>query len=455
MIARLLLVVGMAFSLWRLASPVVFDLDSTNLSVKLRPAIPGGAVILSLGPLGELSWKTHKGPLNVEASFVLSPSLASPPDFSRLSDLRWSFLVNKVPWLLLLGGLTGALVLAGNSRKSVLAATGVGAASFLAAFALVVGISVLTFSSKALQGPRYRGPIEDMPRVIQLAKDVQRDWKDVRRNINQVVAGLQRIHSEILAGTAPPSENTIRLLLISDVHNNPVGLVMAQELVRQLDVKAVLDAGDFTDRGTQIEAELFARFGDLGLPHVLVAGNHEDTAALARVKGIPKITVLESRTTDHVEVEGISVLGDADPNAYFIDPDPNNETALKEIPVGCERLRSRFAAVRPQILLVHNQKLGACAAELAEEEKLPLVFAWGHAHRQAYEEHGSVVSVSPGTSGGNGLTAAKRASYGFALLEFDPETKSLVSTCMFKLDSPSELREVSCHMRSEESPLSR
>lgn len=407
--------------------------------------------MLALGPFGELSWNTHTAPIDVEASFLLSPKVRDLPDLEDLQDIRLGLLGRKLFWLVLAGALAGAVVAEGSRRRR-LATAGIGAASAAGLFALVMGLSILTFDARALNEPRYRGPIKDVPRVLRLLKEVQRDWTGVRRNINKMVAGLERIHAQIVAaGTEPTPAPTVKFLVVSDLHNNPLGLLLAKELVRRFDADAVLNAGDFTDRGTAPEGELFARFADLGVPQVIVGGNHEDVATLQRVERIPGVVVLESREGRDVrEIGGVTVLGDTDPNAYFIGSDPSNDVAEEQIPLLCERLRDRLFATGADVVLVHDPRMGTCAADAAKEAARPLAFVWGHLHRQAFEREGAVVSVSPGTSGANGLKTPRAAAYGFALLEFEPGTSEMTSACLFLFDSPSELRETSCHIRPQD-----
>jgi predicted phosphodiesterase len=443
---RLALLAGLIFASSRVVAPVTFHLGSGDLSLRLRPDLPGGRVILPLGPFGELSWHTHRSPLDVEASFVLSPNPRQLPELDELGDIRLGFLARKLFWLVLVGAFAGA-VLVESDLRARLRAVGLGAASAAGLFGLVLGVSALTFNDRALADPAYRGPIKDVPRVIQLLKEVQRDWAGVRRNINKVVAGLERIHRQIVAAGPVVPQATVKLLVVSDVHNNPLGLIIAKQLVERFDVSGVLNAGDFTDRGTIPEAELFARFAAFGVPQVIVGGNHEDVPTLRRVQRM-RDSVLLQPGRDTARIAGLTVLGDTDPNAYFIGDDPRNREAERQIPLVCERLRERFLVVHPEILLVHDPRMGECASRTAEEMELPLLFVWGHLHRPAYAQNGTVVSVSPGTSGANGIKTPRAAPYGFSLLEFDAQ-KRVVSVCTFLFEDPTTLSETSCHIQPE------
>ncbi|TMK20982.1 MAG: hypothetical protein E6G68_03970, partial [Actinobacteria bacterium] len=363
---------------------------------------------------------------------------------------RVEFLLRKMPWLALTGALAALLLIEGSLRRRGLAA-GIGASIVLAAGGLLVGATILTFDAKGLDHPHYRGPIEDAPRVLAILKEVGRDVAGARRNINKVAQGLERLHAQIVNSAAPVDPRpTIRMLVISDIHNNPLGLLIAQELVKRFDASVVLNAGDFTDRGTQPEAELFARFGALTPRQIVVGGNHEDAPTMDRIRKIKGVTVLEHSRTDLVDLGGISVLGDSDPNSYGISADPFDPVARAQIPASCAALLGRWQETRPTILMVHDPRMGACAAQEAKAEKQPLVFVWGHTHRQELSVDGSVLQISDGTSGANGIKSNISGTYGFGLLEFDAETHEVASACVYQFDDPAHLAESSCLV----SPLS-
>ncbi len=445
---RLVLLAGLLFASARLVAPVTFPFSSGDLIVRVSPAIPGGSVLLDLGPFGELSWRTHRTPVNVRAAFIVGQRPGELPNLADIRDLRVAFLLRKLPWLAV-GGVFGGLLVVptGSIRRRALAA-GIGAGGTLATGALIIGATIFTFNAKALDRPHYRGPIEDAPRVLSILKEVGRDVAGARRNINKVAEGLQRLHAQIVSSAAPiESGPTVRVLVVSDLHNNPLGLLIAQQLVRSFDVGVVLNAGDFTDRGSEPEAELFARFGSLAPRQIVVGGNHEDRPTMDRIRRIPGVTVLEQGGTDFVDLGEVSVLGDSDPNSFGISSNPFDPEALAQIPVRCDQLRARWEQTHATIVMVHDPKMGTCAADAARAQNLPLVFVWGHTHKPALDVHGLVLELSAGTSGANGIKTPKPAPYGFGLLEFDVATREISSACTFQFDDPAHLDETSCLVR--------
>lgn len=445
-VVRAVLLVAFAVCAGRIFAPVSFPFSSGELVVRVTPNVPGGTVTLDLGPFGQLSWNTHTAPLDVRASFVIGERPRGLPSLADLRDLRLAFLIRKLPWLALAGIFAGLLVADLAARRRQVMAAGIGALTFLAAGAAVVGATILTFDANALEEPRYRGPIEDAPRVLEVLREVRGDLAGARRNINKVAEGLLRLHAQITATPPTSSGTTMRFLVVSDVHNNPIGFLIARELAQRFGATVTLNAGDFTDRGTEPEAELFARLGDVTPRQVVVGGNHEDRATLDRVRRMPGVTLLEASGTDQVTVEGIVVLGDTDPNAYGIASDPRNDLADVDIPTRCEALSQQALSGATRIVLVHDRRLGECAADAAREAGRTLVFIHGHDHKPFLGLDGGVLELDPGTSGANGIKTPTDAPYGFGLLEFDRTSGDLVSACLFAFDDPAHLRETTCRM---------
>src|SRR5439155_17260372 len=182
LLLRILLLAGLLYAASRIVAPTTFAFSAGELTAKVTPAVPGGKVILDLGPFGELSWHTHNSPLNVRASFVIGRSPRALPDLDQLRDLRVEFLLRKMPWLALTGALAALLLIEGSLRRRGLAA-GIGASIVLAAGGLLVGSTILTFDAKVLDHPHYPGPIEDAPPVLAILKAAGRDVARALRNI--------------------------------------------------------------------------------------------------------------------------------------------------------------------------------------------------------------------------------------------------------------------------------
>src|SRR5665647_3277039 len=107
---------------------------------------------------------------------------------------------------------------------------------------------------------------------------------------------------------APP----VVMVLVSDLHCN-IGMAEVIGAVAELSgAQVVLNAGDTTVNGTVVESYCVTAFADAvpdGATMLVVTGNHDspETAVQARRAGM---RVLEGEV---VEVDGVRILGDADP----------------------------------------------------------------------------------------------------------------------------------------------
>lgn len=135
-----------------------------------------------------------------------------------------------------------------------------------------------------------------------------------------------------LAGARRPDGRTVTALLVSDLHCN-VGMAAVITRVAALaHVDLVLNAGDSTVDGTSVESYCVQTFADAvpaGVPYVISDGNHDSAQTAATEKAVGAI-VLSGHVVD---VDGIRILGDSDPNETRIGEGTrpkSDETAAQE-----------------------------------------------------------------------------------------------------------------------------
>lgn len=129
-----------------------------------------------------------------------------------------------------------------------------------------------------------------------------------------------------------PGGETVTALLVSDLHCN-VGMAAVITRVATLaGVDLVLNAGDSTVDGTSVESycvQTFAGAVPAGVPYVIADGNHDSAQTAATEKAVGA-TVLSGHVVD---VDGIRILGDSDPNETRIGEGTrpkSDETATQE-----------------------------------------------------------------------------------------------------------------------------
>jgi predicted phosphodiesterase len=432
---RLLLVLLLIAVVIQIFAPATYRLSEGRVTFQLAPSWPGGKVIMPLGPAGVLQLDTHRMPMNLKLDFTLKDSVPSVSEaqalLGGLPELRsdavaafYSFLESRVPWILLLGALAGALIAGGGRRwlRGTLlhALYGVGVVTLLAV--AFVGATLLTFDSTP--SVRYEGLARNLPRVVELVRQVNADSGAAESGISDFVRGIQNVAAQLDTAAHGPTSDVTRVLAVSDVHDNVIGMLLAKSLVedKQDPFSLILMAGDLTVRGTKPEAQLFLReFSGNGLPVLMVGGNHEDGPAMKAFESAG-YHVLDNRSESGVG--GLSVFGVTDPMAWSLDATPD-EKLLQE--GGAAALdRFRLLDPPPNVFLVHDLREAQAIVDYAKAEALPLTVVYGHDHVASVKTDGSVTLVDVGTSGASGyLTLGQEGSppYTFQILDFSREAK--------------------------------
>ena len=186
------------------------------------------------------------------------------------------------------------------------------------------------------------------------------------------------------------------MLLVSDLHSNPVGIEFTKSLAARFKVDFLINAGDLTDMGLQLETNATQGLASLGVPQLFVGGNHDSQETMNFIAGLPDSYVLNGQM---ITLQGVKVLGFPDPLSAV--PEVQYDSSEEEEKSSEEQLTTIQEAVkalgRPDILVVHDSRLGKKLTPLAG-----LVMA-GHDHRIRVEEGAQGVFINPGTTGASGL----------------------------------------------------
>ena len=140
-------------------------------------------------------------------------------------------------------------------------------------------------------------------------------WQDSADRDERLAAVRQA--SSAAGTTGDPPVEPVVMLLVSDLHCN-IGMAEVIRAVAELSgAQVVLNAGDTTLNGTAVESYCVTAFANAvpdGATTLVVTGNHDspETAVQERRAGM---RVLEGEV---VEVDGVRILGDADPRATRI-----------------------------------------------------------------------------------------------------------------------------------------
>ena len=417
LLLRIALVLTVAAGVLQLQAAATYRVPAGSVSFQVRPAWPGGRLIMPLGPAGELSLHTHRTPVDVVMDYRLPAQTAAllggeAQEVPRLEgSAREAFnryLLIRIPWLLLVGVAAGLLVAGVRTRRRQLwGAAGGAAAALLLGGALALASYATLDRSPAVQ---YSGLASRVPSVLPLLRALSTggDQSDRLSRLQDFLDGLEAVAAQLTNEPRRPARaGVVRLLLASDIHDNVFGARAAARLAAGggEPVDAVLFAGDLTDTGTAQEAQLFLRvFGRVRSPVLLVGGNHEDAPAL-RVFRNAGYRLLHDST---VVVSGVRILGASDPVAA----EPQTASDVPALIAAGIRLDAlwRLADPRPQLLLVHDAREAADTIASAQAAGTALLVAYGNDHVAGVSSDDGVVQVDAGTAGASGYEAIGAAS---------------------------------------------
>src|SRR5688572_15386596 len=357
-----------------------------DATLAFRPV--GGGAQVGLPPLGELTVDVYDGPLQLEIQLQRvdqerAQALASDPVklagvVDQVSaDLRDA--VVELVWktaLIALGGaaLTSVVIL--RRRREPLLAAGLTGVLLLG----TAGLGAATWRPEALSQPTYTGLLVNANSLIGSAGDLVARFDAYRASLEDLVANVGSLYSAISALPAPGgTDETVALLHVSDLHLNPAGFDLVQQVTEQFGVDAVLDTGDITDWGSSPENRLITSVGTLGVPYVYVRGNHDSAATANLIAAQPYATVLAGTG---VTVAGIGIVGVADPR-FTPDKSTGDDEAGVEVLVQTGQTLAEVAEEQPEppaIALVHDPRQ---APPL--DGVVPLVLA-GHTHNREVSE---------------------------------------------------------------------
>ena len=300
------------------------------------------------------------------------------------------------------------------------------------------------FDGSALQGARITGRLAGVidtygGQVIEAYRANQRfytaaddavvaEWKARAA----VVAARERVRALFGhdPGLAPPvvprSAEPVVILLVSDLHCNVGMSKVIGSVARLSGTDLVLDAGDSTVDGTEVEQYCITTFAGVlpdGVPAVVSTGNHDSatTAAQERRAGL---TVLSGEA---VTAAGVRILGDRDPNQTRIvggTLQRGTETADQE---GARLARTACKDADVDLLLIHTPDVGDAALAAG---CVPVQLS-GHTHLRAGPAPfgRGVRYVSASTAGavyGQPTIGPLHGTAEMTILRFDPTARRVL-----------------------------
>lgn len=359
-----------------------------------------GATRLGLPPLGAISAATHRAPVALEAQVEridfdgLQTVLAAPDPQKRLEStverdlqpLLRRMVLRAVLLAAVIGGLAAALLTPRHIPN--VAAGSVGGAVVVA---LLLTATWRGYDAAAFSQPRFEGSLERAPGVLRAVGRHVDDLADVRKRVSTLGRELSSLYESLAVPVAAASGET-RLLHVSDIHLNPLGLEIAKQLAERFEVDGIVDTGDITSYGYPVEARFAELLVGMPVPYVVVPGNHDSNEVRGALGAVANVRVLDGV----VDLKGVRILGVPDPtftadNALSAD---DAADVKRRAAVGVAR---RVDLEKPDVLAVHDPLLAGRSTG-----HVPLVLA-GHVHRRGNRVNGGSRILTVGSTGATGL----------------------------------------------------
>lgn len=382
-----------------LVPPKVEDIGPATVSARVSAG--PGRTDLRIPPLGEVHANTHALPLSFHLALDqvdvqrLGDSLTDSGDEgftatleTRLRDLAVQVALRAFLAAIVAGAIAAALLPQRRWTKVAAGATG-GAL----AVGSLLGLTGATYSVEAFEQPRFTGALTRAPVVIEALNKNEISLSAVRSRFDTAATRLTDLLAVLAEPSVDPQDDSVALLHISDVHSNPIGLEITRQLAERFDVDAIVDTGDLTNFGVDLETEFARLVADMPVPYLYVSGNHDSVDVQATMEELDNVTVVHGRTT---ELEGVTLFGWPDPtytNWNLLPPKEAAELRVEEGAVLAEEMDDVVA----DVLLVHDPRTAAEAFG-----RVPLILA-GHMHRQIVEERDGTRMLAVGSTGAAGL----------------------------------------------------
>lgn len=387
-------------------------------TVVIDPSLRPGDTVVDLPPLGQIRADTHRGPLGFAARLTridLDRAGLVARDRDPAGVLRDQVESDLRPLLMTLGRQTLLVaVIAGNAVALVLprrrlryaAGTLAGSLGFLVVSGVV---TAMTFDPSSFDQPEFEGALSAAPDIL---NTVQRHVDDVAvvesrlEALSDRVVGLYRS----VDGSAGSLPSDLVILHVSDLHSNPVGIQLVEEAAIRFDADAIIDTGDLTSFGADVEEAVVDRVSRIDTPYYVIPGNH-DSPSIRRALVSAGVQVLDPGV---IELGGLRVLGVDDPN-FTADNRRSADVLASNLEAASAETRRLVLQHRPDLVAVHNP------AQLGAAVGLFDVGLVGHRHRPGVDyEDGSVI-VATGSAGATGVEALMTADdlpYEMQLLQF-------------------------------------
>ncbi len=414
----------LTFIVINLFGPFSINADFFQFDVEVG-FLGSGKTVLHFPPLGKAVADTHLPPLDFHFSLVnidldkateAAADVSGPQLWDNVVQQAGNYLIMYVLFLLMLAFALGAAgYVLWMRRNAALKDIVISGAVSLLVLLLLLAAAAVSYDMAAFSEAEYVGIIEAAPMVLDVLgegmgviEDIGVQFVEIAENITLLREGLKdNIDFE-------KGEDTVRILHVSDIHNNPTAFQFIEKVAGIYKIDAIIDTGDLVDYGTALEMEFLGNAASFPVPYLFIPGNHESPVVVEHLKAVENVIVLENGV---VEVAGLSIAGIADPSSFSSRMSVADEEIMEEAALTLREIVKSAGEV--DIVAAHNPSL---FKYLREEGHLLL---GGHLHNPYVVKGAGFIEINAGSTGGSGIRGLQNleADYSLVLLTFRRENK--------------------------------
>ena len=388
----------------RLGSRTRIEVGPVIAEARIVPSAKGGTQV-HVPPVGDARLETHKGLLQIDATVTgvdedQARALLSKPgtlDIDLQREMKAGLIdLGKRSAIASVAGAAVASALTERSPKQTVRGALIGAGA-LAANGV---IAYKSLKPEAWKTPQLSGLLARAPGVIGDVRQIPKQFGRYRSQLGEITASITGVYRGLTSLPGAPPADAIRIVWLSDVHNNPLAFTLARNLVQQYDAAMVIDTGDIADWGSSQEARTFSEIKQIPVPYLFIKGNHDGPATLKELGKLSNVVLLDDG--EAIEQSGLTIVGDGDPR-FTPDKSTGDDDFGKErlAEIGVE-LATTIAPAKADIALVHDPVV---AVQLGGV--VPLVLC-GHTHKRNSRVIDGTLVLTQGSSGGAGLRGVRQ-----------------------------------------------
>jgi len=409
-----------------------YDIEGATVEVSVAPALKGSTELI-LPPLGTISAKTHKAPVKARAKIeqvsiesvekLANTSISKKEIFSR-SEIQakeaLKYFLIKIFFLAIVGGALAGLIIRPRSIYRVVAG-GLCGALIIGSMALA---TATTYNYREFRQPKYTGLLTAAPWLMNNIEEKLDTLDSFRQEVKKLAANLHYFYSRVegMDSDGLKKDESIKVLHVSDIHNNPVGLELTKQIAEDFNVDLIIDTGDITDFGTPMEASLLNNIRGLETPYVYIPGNHDSPEIVSMLDGIENVDVLEKG--EIFSFKELDILGYPDPSSITKDVRKSQSKNLADISATELQEIVGGSKNKPDIVATHEPRNAKKILGMVD------VVLSGHSHRAKLDKVKGTNLINAGTTGAAGIRTfevEEGLPYSLQLLYFKKDNQKLVA----------------------------